>query len=147
MSAPHDAMKRIPNNDHAGAKAPLILTTSPPEKVEKLRCSICGSRLGSNIAFLDETGDVPEPRQSWMLCPLCDKAVKAELARSPVVGPLRVRIAVGMVAAERSPNAIRRIRTGLRDDVWLQVLFWGFGIVMLIHIFVIAWIASMIQLH
>lgn len=127
--------------------SPPILTSSQPEKVEKLRCSVCERRLGSNIAFLDETGDVPEPRQSWLLCSICDRAVKTELARSPVLGPLRVRIAVGMVAAERSPSAIRRIRTGLKDDTWLQVLFWGFGIVMLIHIFVIAWIASLIQLH
>ena len=110
-----------------------------------LRCAICSRRLGSDIAYLDETGDVPAPRQSWVLCPTCNASVRAELERSPVQGPLRLRIAVGLVAAERSPQALRAPRAGMRDDAWLFFLFWVFGIAMVVHLFVIAWIASTIH--
>ena len=93
---------------------------------------------------LDETGDVTEPRQSWMLCADCDAAVHAELERSPLRSPLRLRIAVGLVAADRSPRAAHLIRHIIPDDAWLPVLFWGFGIVMIIHIFVLVWVVSLI---
>lgn len=121
--------------------------TRPDEetRLDQLRCSVCTRRLRGSIAYLDETGDAPEPRQSWMLCPTCDAAVHAELERSPVQGPLRVRIAVGLVAAERSPHAWRVPRSGMRDDQWLTFLFWGFGIAMVIHLLVIAWIAMLIR--
>ncbi|HEV2235202.1 MAG TPA: hypothetical protein VGR57_00945, partial [Ktedonobacterales bacterium] len=105
------------------------------------RCDICEARTGRDVAFLDETGDVPEPRRSWMLCPDCNAAVSAELARSPVATRLRVRVAVGMVAAERSPHAVRKVRTGFGEDAWLPFLFWGFGIAMVLHLIVIALIA------
>ncbi|HEV7130096.1 MAG TPA: hypothetical protein VGN32_21895 [Ktedonobacterales bacterium] len=110
-----------------------------------VKCSICGRRLGRNIICLDETGDVPAPRQSWMLCAGCDTAVRAELQRSPVQGPLRLRIACGLVAAERSPQATRLVRRVLSDDAWLPFLFWGFGAVMIVHIFVLVWIVSLIS--
>jgi hypothetical protein len=132
-------MKRMLSGSHPHAEA------QEDTRLEQLRCSICTRRLRGSIAYLDETGDVPEPRQSWALCPMCDSAVRAELARSPVQGPLRVRIAVGLVAAERSPHAWRVPRSGLRDDQWLTFLFWGFGIAMVIHLMVIAWIAMLIR--
>lgn len=112
---------------------------------ERVRCSICAQMLSGDMLFLDETGEVPAPRQSWVFCQACDAAVRAELERSPVEGPLRVRVAVGMVASERSPRAIHRTQAGLRDDGWLHFLFWVFGIAMLLHLFVIAWIAYLIR--
>jgi hypothetical protein len=105
------------------------------------RCDICQRPTGRDVAFLDETGDVPEPRRSWLLCPDCNGAVSAELARSPVATPLRVRVAVGIVAAERSPHAVRKVHTGFREDAWLPFLFWVFGIAMVLHLLVIALIA------
>lgn len=122
---------------------------SPPDPAahrdERVRCSICLRVLDGDMLFLDETGDVPPPRQSWVFCHDCDVAVRTELERSPVEGSLRVRIAVGLVASERSPRAIKRTRAGLRDDQWLHFLFWVFGIAMVVHIFVIAWIAYLIR--
>lgn len=105
------------------------------------RCDICEVRTGRDVAFLDETGDVPEPRRSWLLCADCNAAVNAELARSPVATPLRVRVAVGIVAADRSPHAVRKVRTGFHEDAWLPFLFWTFGIAMVLHLIVIALIA------
>ncbi|HEX9055970.1 MAG TPA: hypothetical protein VF818_00420 [Ktedonobacterales bacterium] len=134
-------MKNITSRKNSGR----MLGLPPPGDIaltsERPRCSICTRRLRQHIAFLDETGDVPEPRQSWVFCAECDAAVRAELDRSPVTGPLRLRIAVGVVAAERSPHAVRRTRVGLRDDTLLMVMFWVFGIAMVIHVFVIAWVA------
>jgi hypothetical protein len=117
------------------ANPPTALAGAPP------RCDICDQRTGRDVAFLDETGEVLESRRSWMLCPECNAAVNAELARSPVVTPLRVRVAVGIVAAERSPHAVRKVRTGFGEDAWLPFLFWTFGIAMVLHLIVIALIA------
>jgi hypothetical protein len=118
--------------------------SQPPISVQQSaapRCDICQRQTGRDVAFLDETGDVPAPRHSWMLCPDCNSAVNDELARSPVATALRVRVAVGMVAAERSPHAVRKVRTGFREDAWLPFLFWTFGIAMVLHLIVIALIA------
>jgi hypothetical protein len=116
-----------------------------PRYDERTRCSICQRALDGDMLFLDETGDVPEPRQSWIFCQECDAAVRAEMERSPVEGPLRARIAVGLVASERSPYAIRRTRAGLSDDGWLRFMFWVFGLGVLLHLIVIAWIAYLIR--
>jgi hypothetical protein len=124
----------IGQNESHSPHAPALRGAQP-------RCDICAQRTGSDVAFLDETGDVPAPRRSWMLCPDCNAAVSAELARSPVATSLRVRVAVGLVAAERSPQAVRKVRTGFREDAWLPFLFWTFGIAMVLHLIVIALIA------
>lgn len=111
----------------------------------KLHCSICQRRLSDDIAFLDETGNVPEPRRSWMLCAACDAAVRAEIERSPVQGPLRLRVAVGVVAADRSPTSVHALAAGLREINWLPFLFWVFGIAMVIHLFVLVWVVSLLH--
>ncbi|GAC1447046.1 MAG: hypothetical protein PVSMB4_01150 [Ktedonobacterales bacterium] len=131
-------------NDTVSGNGPLLVPGETPASTA-LRCSICTRRLGNSVASLDETGDVPAPRQSWLLCAACDTAVHAELERSPLRSPLRIRVAVGLVAADRSPKALRVPRVGLSDDAWLSFLFWGFGIFMLIHLAVIAWIAVLIR--
>jgi hypothetical protein len=75
-------------------------------------CSICRQRV-SALIDVEESADVPEPRQSWRLCPTCNDAVSSQLARSPISGPLRLRIAVGVVASERNPRYRSR---GADDD-------------------------------
>jgi hypothetical protein len=136
-------MKRISDGFPAGASPGL---ENPDDAAPRyVRCSICEHRVGGSVTYLEETGDVPDPRQSWTLCQTCAAAVRVEMERSPVLGALRVRIAVGLVAAERSPRAWRRPRSGMTDDAWLHFLFWGFGIAMFVHIVVIAWIATLIR--
>lgn len=136
-------MKRVADGFPVGADPGLGDAGDAPAK--PVRCSICEHRIGGSVTYLEETGAVPEPRQSWTLCPTCAAAVRAEMERSPVVGPLRVRIAVGVVASERSPHAWRKPRSGMNDDAWLHFLFWGFGIAMFVHIIVIAWIATLMR--
>ena len=112
---------------------------------DTLRCDICKRRLGSTISYLEETGDVPAPRQSWVLCQECSEAVHEQVERSPVRSSLRLRVAVGIVATERTPTA-RRVRLGqLSDTAWLKVLFWLFLITMLIHLAIIVAIAGIVK--
>ncbi|MFL5659791.1 MAG: hypothetical protein ACJ8BW_00400 [Ktedonobacteraceae bacterium] len=48
---------------------------------------------------------MPEPRQEWLLCKPCHEALLVEMSRSSIRSPVRLRIAMGLVAAERSPKA------------------------------------------
>ena len=106
------------------------------------RCSICQRRLGRTLHFLDETGDVPEPRMSWALCDACNTAVREQMTQSSVRGALRLRVAIGLVATERTPAA-RRARIGqLSDQHWETLLFWAFLLFMLGHLALIVFVAS-----
>jgi hypothetical protein len=114
-------------------------------RAETLRCDICRRRLGSSIFFLEETGDVPEPRRSWVLCHDCSDAVHEQMSRAPIQSPMRLRVAVGLVSTERTPEA-RRARFGqLTDQQWAKLFFWLFFITMLVHLAVLVFIASIIK--
>lgn len=105
------------------------------------RCGICQRRLGDSIHFLEETGETPEPRQSWALCGACAAAVHEQLRNSPMRGDLRLRVAVALVATERSPEA-RRANAGQNSDMrWERLLFWGFLLFMLAHLGLIVFVA------
>ncbi len=67
-------------------------------------CAICTRRTSSGMFMLQERLELAVPRQSWLLCWACTTAVIAELERSTLRTPLRIRVAVGMVAAERAPQ-------------------------------------------
>ncbi len=120
-----------------GTRARLAAVEQAPT-----RCAICQRRLGGSIHFLEETGAVPEPRQSWALCGACNDAVRERIRQSPMRGDLRLRVAVGLVAAERTPTA-RRTRLGeLSDRRWEALLFWAFLLAMLGHLVLIVVVAS-----
>lgn len=114
----------------------------PTAETGRLTCGICRRRLGKNVFFVEETGDVPEPHRSWVLCEACDKAVHQQMDLSPVRSPLRLRIAVGLVAAERTPEARRGQFGQLSDEQWAKVFLWLFPITMIIHLAVIVAIAG-----
>jgi hypothetical protein len=67
-------------------------------------CSICTSVVWFHPIALKEPVGVPEPRQEWVLCKPCHEALLVELDRSSLRSPTRLRIAIGLVAADRSPN-------------------------------------------
>src|SRR5579859_728150 len=70
-----------------------------------IRCSICTSLIWFHSIAVKETVGAPEPRHEWVLCKPCHKALLVEMRRSTIRSPARLRIAVGLVAAERSPKA------------------------------------------
>ena len=84
---------------------------------------------------------MPEPRHSWTLCKSCYRALLSEMRRSPVSSPLRLRIALGLVAAERWPKAYRTHRPLLSDRRWVIFIAWGFVIAMLFHLMLIVMLA------
>lgn len=111
----------------------------------QIRCDICTRRVGKNICFVEETGDVPEPRGSWTLCAECNNAVHEELRHSLVRGGTRLRVAVGMVATERTPQARRANFGQMSDRAWFRLFFWLFLITMLVHLAIVVAIAGIIK--
>jgi hypothetical protein len=106
-----------------------------------LRCDICSRRLKHSLFFVEETGDVPPPRRSWVLCRACNEAVHWQMELSPVQSPVRLRVAIGLVSTTRTPAA-RRARFGqLSDESWVKVFLWLLPITMLVHLAVIVAIA------
>ena len=107
-----------------------------------IRCSICTSFIWFHPIVLKEPVGAPEPRQEWVLCKPCHEALLVEMRRSSIRSPSRLRIAIGLVAAERSPKAhtmstyIREQREFQREFAWFIRLLVLFGLLHLV-IFVI----------
>ena len=114
-----------------------------PRKQNVARCSICESRLWHTSIPLKEPEDVPAPRQEWTLCKRCHNELLNQLRLSPIRSPLRLRIAIGLVAAERSPYTYAPRRKPLTDRSWIIIMAWGFGIAMLLHLILIVMLATM----
>jgi hypothetical protein len=57
-------------------------------------------------------------------------------------GDLRLRVAVGLVAAERTPTARRASFGALSDRRWEALLFWSFLLAMLGHLALIVLVAA-----
>jgi hypothetical protein len=67
-----------------------------------------------------------------------------EMSRSPVRSPLRLRIAIAMVASERWPMAYTtRVHTEDTDHRWIVLLSVGFFIAMLLHLVIIVLVGFM----
>jgi Fe-S oxidoreductase len=113
-----------------------------PRKQLTIRCSICERRIWNNSVPLIEPEDVPEPRQEWTLCKRCHQELLVQLRLSPVRTPLRLRIAIGLVAAERSPYTYAPTRKPLSDRSWIIIMAWGFAIAMVLHLILIVMLAT-----
>jgi hypothetical protein len=98
--------------------------------------------MWNNSVPLTEPEDVPEPRQEWTLCKRCHQALLVRLRLSPVRTPLRLRIAIGLVAAERSPYTYAPTRKPLSDRSWIIIMAWGFAIAMVLHLILIVMLAT-----
>lgn len=117
-------------------------TTRKTRRRVTTRCSICTHRTWFNAVPITEPQGVPDPRREWTLCTECHAALLMEMRRSPIRSPLRLRIAMGLVAAERSPEAYQRLEDGsMSDHRWIVVLAWGFGIAMILHLILIVMLA------
>jgi hypothetical protein len=104
------------------------------------RCSICTSFTWFYPIALIEPLEAPEPRREWVLCKSCHRALLVEMARSSIRSPMRLRIAMGLVAAERSPRAyinsnVREYQSFRREFAWFtwaMILFGLFHVVIFI---------------
>lgn len=107
-------------------------------------CAICTRRVWLNPVNLVEPEGVPEPRLTWVLCKECYQAVLDEVQRSPVQTPLRLRVAMGIVASERWPLAYStRVRAYMSDRRWIIFIASGFIVAMIVHLMLIVMVAGM----
>jgi hypothetical protein len=124
------AVSEGPENPHGTGKHSIV------------RCSICRRRVWLNTTYyMEEPPGVPEPARNWTLCKRCYSALMSEMESSPVLSPLRLRIAIGIVAADRSPDAYAPTRQPFTDRTWIVVMAWGFGIAMVLHLILIVMLA------
>jgi hypothetical protein len=105
------------------------------------RCSICARRTWFDPIFLMEPEGAPEPRHSWILCKDCYGVLLSEMRRSPVRSPLRLRVAIGIVASERWDQAYPGSHTLYSDRRLVLFIAWGFVTFMLIHLMLIVMLA------
>ena len=109
-----------------------------------VRCSICTSLIWFQPITHKEPVEAPEPRHEWVLCKQCHEALLVEMRRSSVRSPVRLRIAMGLVAAERSPKAYttsthtREQQEFQREFAWFKWLVILFALLHLV-ILVIIW--------
>jgi hypothetical protein len=92
-----------------------------------IRCSICTSFIWFHSIALTEPTGAPEPRHEWVLCKPCHEALLLEMQRSSIRSPARLRIAMGLVAAERSPTAYNTT-THMREQ---REFAWGMRLLVL----------------
>ena len=121
---------RIPEND--GIIASRRETGQSARWYKPIRCSVCRSFIWFYPIALNEPVEAPEPRHEWVLCKPCHKALLAEMARSSIRSPMRLRIAMGLVAAERSPKAyVNELQTFQREFAWFT---WAMVLFGLLHV-------------
>ncbi|MBO0789899.1 MAG: hypothetical protein J2P36_02985 [Ktedonobacteraceae bacterium] len=107
------------------------------------RCAVCMNHVWFDSVHLTEPPGVPEPRESWVLCRDCYEAIEKEVRRSPVASSLRTRIAVGIVASERSPMAYpTRLKSYIYDRRWIVFIAAGCIIAMILHLLLILFIVA-----
>ncbi len=106
-----------------------------------IRCSICTSFIWFRPIALAEPIGAPEPRHAWVLCKPCHHELLVEMRRSSLSSPARLRIAMGLVAAERSPDAYKTYTVReQREFVWavrLLILFTLWHLTILAILFVV----------
>jgi hypothetical protein len=78
------------------------------------RCAICERRPAATLLRaatpvlhlgVDEFLETPLSGHAWMVCKQCAGAVQQEMVRAGLRSPLRLYIAIAIVASERSPAA------------------------------------------
>jgi len=128
---------------HSGGPAVMARQENSrrPKRRVNVRCSVCSRYAWFDAVPLMEPEGAPEPRLSWTLCKACYGLLLTEMRRSPVRSPMRLRIAMGLVAAERWPKAYRTSRPLLSDRRWIIFIAWGFVIAMLVHLMLIVMLA------
>src|SRR5260370_1598647 len=97
-----------------------------------VRCSVCTNFIWFHPIALNEPVGAPEPRHDWMLCKPCYEALLVEMRRSSIRSPARLRIALGLVAAERSPRAYNTEMREQREFACAMCLLVLFGLLHLV---------------
>ncbi|MGH2506279.1 MAG: hypothetical protein ACRDHZ_02495 [Ktedonobacteraceae bacterium] len=129
----------IPGSDRAIATGHEI--THKTRWYKPMYCAVCTSSIWFSPVVLKEPISAPEPHRTWTICKSCHEALLIEMRRSPLRSPLRLRIALGLIAAERSPTAYG-LKTHQRDQrriVGIAVILF---IAMIVHLALIVALAT-----
>jgi hypothetical protein len=102
------------------------------------RCAICGRHAGVYERILEEPATSAARGVTWRLCEDCFVAVGRELERAELRTPARVRVALGLVAAERGHRAhpsiwSERYWEQLSDRGQDRLLIWIFYVAFVVH--------------
>lgn len=131
---------------HGGGEPVVGVPQDVPHKAKKhsvTYCSICNNRIWFGPIRIREPESVPQPRLAWVLCKECHGALLDEVRRSPISSPLRLRIAVGIIAAERWPHGyptkIQQIAGDRRLVIFIAM---SFIVAMVLHLALIVIIAG-----
>ena len=131
--------------DAMGKGEPVVVVGRENSRKAKKRtnehCSICTNRIRYDAVHLMEPEGVPEPRRSWVLCQECYQVLLVEMRKSPIRTPLRLRIAMGLVASERWPQSYSSSSIMLGDRKKILFIAWTFVIAMILHLALIVMIA------
>lgn len=111
----------------------------------RLHCAICEHRLGKTFRRLDEGAYVPDSGQSWALCAKCYQAVQRQIAAAPVRSPLRVRVAVGIVASERTPAARQAHWDDWGERMFEHVLPVTIALAVIVHLITLVFIVVVVR--
>ena len=122
----------IPGEDEAVAARRV--TRRGWQRFKPVRCAICADYLWRPIV-LKEPLEAPEPRHEWILCSYCLKALLNQMRRTRLSSPVRLRVAIGLIAAERSPYAyyMPEQRAFQREFSWFM---WALVLFTLFHLFI-----------
>lgn len=93
----------IPGNDETIATGRV--TQRRGSWYRPIQCSVCTALIWLHLIVIHEPDDAPKPHREWLLCKRCYAALLVALRNSTIRTPMRLRIAMGLVAAERSPRA------------------------------------------
>jgi hypothetical protein len=133
-------------NDAMHRGEPVVALDGGPAKKRRRGttfCSVCDNRIWFGPIQITEPEGVPEPRLSWVLCKECHGILLTEVRRSPLRSPLRLRVAMGLIASERWPHAYPSdARQRLSDYRWIVFIALGTFIAMLLHLVLIVLIAG-----
>ncbi len=88
-------------------------------------CSICTSAVWFHPVEIKEPVEAPEPHHEWLLCKPCHEALLVEMRRSSLRSSTRLRIAMGLVAAERSPRVYNRSPHMHERQAFQREFAWG----------------------
>ncbi len=126
-------------------------TITPQQGSTTRPCAICGGHPTASLYRVVEGSDPADQRQSWLLCAECTEAVRREVERAALQTPLRVRIAVGIVAAQRRPPARRSIWSeqyweDLDDAALDRLLKWFITLAIVVKMLTVVGIALYVAL-
>jgi hypothetical protein len=133
--------------DWNGATAALQPETT------SIHCAICDRRSNGPLYRVVESIPLDDDPRSWLLCADCAAAVRHEVERADLRTPLRVRIAVGIVALQLQARPQYHFWNAqfweeLDDAAETRIMEWFiFGLVIFKTLFIVLVIVYIVVTH